>query len=173
MALRLPLLGVSLQHAPLLLLQTPLPSRQISFLRYLSVGPPDQRHRLPSAADADAALQDYLALKQRLDQDLAVGIKNGVLVVLRFLGSVPARVAAFNAMSKEEWAAKKKAMWATVKHEAHHYWVGTKLLGYEVRIAARHALKAAQGKTLSRRERAQLTRTTADLFRLVPMIIIV
>ncbi|KAL6755050.1 LETM1-like protein-domain-containing protein [Haematococcus lacustris] len=188
MALRLPLLGVSLQHAPLPLLQTPLPSRQISFLRYLSAGPPDQRHRLPSAADADAALQDYLALKQRLDQvqrpssiktpgqvlkDLAVGIKNGVLVVSRFLGSVPARVAAFNAMSKEEWAAKKKAMWATVKHEAHHYWVGTKLLGYEVRIAARHALKAAQGKTLSRRERAQLTRTTADLFRLVPMIIIV
>ncbi|KAJ9528467.1 hypothetical protein QJQ45_020357 [Haematococcus lacustris] len=188
MALRLPLLGVSFQHAPLPLLQTPLPSRQISFLRYLSAGPPDQRHRLPSAADADAALQDYLALKQRLDQvqrpssiktpgqvlkDLAVGIKNGVLVVSRFLGSVPARVAAFNAMSKEEWAAKKKAMWATVKHEAHHYWVGTKLLGYEVRIAARHALKAAQGKTLSRRERAQLTRTTADLFRLVPMIIIV
>ncbi|KAJ9505326.1 hypothetical protein QJQ45_005737 [Haematococcus lacustris] len=188
MALRLPLLGDSLQHAPLPLLQTPLPSRQISFLRYLSAGPPDQRHRLPSAADADAALQDYLALKQRLDQvqrpssiktpgqvlkDLAIGIKNGVLVVLRFLSSVPARVAAFNAMSKEEWAAKKKAMWATVKHEAHHYWVGTKLLGYEVRIAARHALKAAQGKTLSRRERAQLTRTTADLFRLVPMIIIV
>ncbi|GFH18278.1 hypothetical protein HaLaN_15052 [Haematococcus lacustris] len=68
MALRLPLLGDSLQHAPLPLLQTPLPSRQISFLRYLSAGPPDQRHRLPSAADADAALQDYLALKQRLDQ---------------------------------------------------------------------------------------------------------
>lgn len=51
--------------------------------------------------------------------------------------------------------------------------VGTKLLGYEVRIASRHALKAAQGKQLSRRERAQLTRTTADLFRLVPMIIII
>ncbi len=51
--------------------------------------------------------------------------------------------------------------------------VGLKLLGYEIRIASRHALKAAQGKTLSRRERTQLTRTTADLFRLVPMIIIV
>jgi hypothetical protein len=51
--------------------------------------------------------------------------------------------------------------------------VGLKLLGYEIRIASRHALKAAQGKTLTRRERTQLTRTTADLFRLVPMIIIV
>jgi LETM1 and EF-hand domain-containing protein 1 len=50
--------------------------------------------------------------------------------------------------------------------------VGIKLLSYEVRIASRHAFKAAQGKQLSRRERAQLTRTTADLFRLVPMVII-
>lgn len=51
--------------------------------------------------------------------------------------------------------------------------VGSKLLAYEVRIASRHAWKAASGKALSRRERAQLTRTTADLFRLVPMVIIV
>ena len=51
--------------------------------------------------------------------------------------------------------------------------MGTKLLGLEVRIASRIAWKAARGKQLTRRERAQLTRTTADLFRLVPMVVII
>eukprot|EP00198_Chlamydomonas_reinhardtii_P011810 XP_001701147.1 predicted protein [Chlamydomonas reinhardtii] len=49
---------------------------------------------------------------------------------------------------------------------------GEQLLAYEVRIASGYALKAARGETLTRRERRQLTRTTADLFRLVPLIII-
>lgn len=51
--------------------------------------------------------------------------------------------------------------------------MGTKLLWTEVKIASRYAIKALRGKQLTRRERAQLTRTTADLFRLVPMIVIV
>lgn len=50
--------------------------------------------------------------------------------------------------------------------------VGTKLLSYEVRISMRLAFKAARGNSLSRRERQQLTRTTADVFRLVPMLVI-
>ena len=51
--------------------------------------------------------------------------------------------------------------------------VGTKLLGKEVRIAARLGKRVLQGKTLSRRERQQLTRTTADIFRLVPFAVFV
>ena len=50
--------------------------------------------------------------------------------------------------------------------------VGTKLLGYEIKISARLAMKVATGKELLRRERQQLLRTVADLFRLVPMIVI-
>ncbi|KIM49178.1 hypothetical protein M413DRAFT_98946 [Hebeloma cylindrosporum] len=58
--------------------------------------------------------------------------------------------------------------WKTVKHEAQHYWHGTKLLVSEVRISSRLQWKILQGDTLTRRERRQLKRTTQDLLRLVP-----
>eukprot|EP00250_Pteridium_aquilinum_P034404 c7536_g1_i1 orf=631-1224(-) len=53
------------------------------------------------------------------------------------------------------------------------YWVGTKLLWTDVRVSSRLLLKLARGKNLSRRERQQLTRTTADMFRLVPFAIFI
>lgn len=49
-----------------------------------------------------------------------------------------------------------------------HYWLGFKLLWVDVRISSRLLVKLVNGKSLSRRERQQLTRTTADIFRLVP-----
>lgn len=54
-----------------------------------------------------------------------------------------------------------------------HYWLGSKLLWADVRISSRLLLKLAGGKSLSRRERQQLTRTTADVFRLVPFAVFV
>ncbi|RDB21009.1 LETM1 and EF-hand domain-containing protein 1, mitochondrial [Hypsizygus marmoreus] len=59
-------------------------------------------------------------------------------------------------------------VWKKVKHEAQHYWHGTKLLVSEVRISSRLQWKILQGETLTRRERRQLKRTTQDLLRLVP-----
>ncbi|KAF9457179.1 LETM1-like protein-domain-containing protein [Collybia nuda] len=59
-------------------------------------------------------------------------------------------------------------VWKKVKHEANHYWHGTKLLVSEVRISSRLQWKILQGETLTRRERRQLKRTTQDLLRLVP-----
>lgn len=77
-------------------------------------------------------------------------------------------------------------VWKKVKHEANHYWNGTKLLVSEVRISSRLQWKILQGETLTRRERRQvlattypqpffqlivffqLKRTTQDLLRLVP-----
>ncbi|KAF5381099.1 hypothetical protein D9615_003905 [Tricholomella constricta] len=58
--------------------------------------------------------------------------------------------------------------WKKVKHEAQHYWHGTKLLVSEVRISSRLQWKILQGETLTRRERRQLKRTTQDLLRLAP-----
>jgi LETM1 and EF-hand domain-containing protein 1, mitochondrial len=46
--------------------------------------------------------------------------------------------------------------------------VGFKLFGFELRVATRLVWKQLQGQALTRRERKQLTRTTADLFRMVP-----
>jgi len=166
----------------------PSGKRHLSFMRHLS-GEAKRPKRLdvPDAADADDALAEYTNLKDRLDRlnkpatmrsntevlkDILKGTRDGLMTVGGFIYAIPAYINAHRQLSSEEKAAKRKAMWATVKQEAHHYWVGAKLLRLEVSIASRHAWRAAQGKQLSRRERAQLTRTTADLIRLVPMVII-
>ena len=65
---------------------------------------------------------------------------------------------------------KKLTIWERVKHEAKHYWNGTKLLATEVRISTRLATKMALGYELTRREYRQLKRTTMDLMRLIPFL---
>jgi LETM1 and EF-hand domain-containing protein 1 len=62
----------------------------------------------------------------------------------------------------------KLTLMQKIKHEAQHYWDGTKLLATEVRISSKLALKMAAGYELSRREHRQLQRTVQDLGRLVP-----
>ncbi|KAF4576520.1 hypothetical protein EYR40_000759 [Pleurotus pulmonarius] len=64
-------------------------------------------------------------------------------------------------------------VWKKVKHEAQHYWHGSKLLVSEVRISARLQWKILHGETLTRRERRQLKRTTQDLLRLVPFAVFI
>ncbi|KAG6820611.1 hypothetical protein H0H93_014527 [Arthromyces matolae] len=64
-------------------------------------------------------------------------------------------------------------VWKKVKHEAQHYWHGSKLLVSEVRISSRLQWKILQGETLTRRERRQLKRTTQDLLRLVPFAVFI
>ncbi|KAJ3119256.1 hypothetical protein HK098_005628 [Nowakowskiella sp. JEL0407] len=67
---------------------------------------------------------------------------------------------------------KKKSWWEKAKHEFHHYWTGFKLLGAEISISGRLLSKLLKGEKLTRREQRQLRRTTGDIFRLVPLIII-
>ncbi|KAK3264026.1 hypothetical protein CYMTET_27209 [Cymbomonas tetramitiformis] len=71
-------------------------------------------------------------------------------------------------MSRQDWVIFSKESWSHLKHEMKHYWVGTKLLGTEVKIAAKLVFGLLQGEKLTRRERRQLRRTTGDLLRLVP-----
>lgn len=47
-------------------------------------------------------------------------------------------------------------VWKKVKHEAQHYWHGSKLLGAEVRISSRLVWKILHGEALTRRERRQV-----------------
>ncbi|QRW01721.1 LETM1 and EF-hand domain-containing protein anon-60Da, mitochondrial [Ceratobasidium sp. AG-Ba] len=63
--------------------------------------------------------------------------------------------------------------WAWVKHEANHYWDGSKLLAAEVRVSSKLLRKVLNGARLTRRERRQLTRTTTDLLRLIPFAVFV
>jgi hypothetical protein len=47
-------------------------------------------------------------------------------------------------------------VWTKVKHEASHYWHGTKLLASDIRISSRLLASLLRGKTLTRRERRQV-----------------
>ena len=138
---------------------------------------------LPDAAECDEAIKEYQEVRtarlpstyrtagQRA-KDLLSALVNGVIVAVQFLLALPGKIWALRLKSREQWAADWASAKKTIKHEAHHYWVGTKLLATDARIASGLALKAMRGGELTRRERRQLTRTTADLFRLVPMVII-
>jgi LETM1 and EF-hand domain-containing protein 1 len=64
--------------------------------------------------------------------------------------------------------APKLTLWQKVKHEVQHYWDGTKLLGFEIKVSFKLALKSAAGYELTRRENKQLERTIQDIVRLVP-----
>ena len=48
-------------------------------------------------------------------------------------------------------------VWKKVKHEAQHYWHGSKLLVSDVRIASKLQWKILHGDTLTRRERRQVS----------------
>jgi LETM1 and EF-hand domain-containing protein 1 len=48
------------------------------------------------------------------------------MVLLRFLASLPGRINEWRAMSREDWAKWRSETWATIKHEAHHYWVSAR-----------------------------------------------
>ncbi len=50
---------------------------------------------------------------------------------------------------------KKLTLWQKVKKEVVHYWDGTKLLGTEIKISSKLALKMAGGYELTRREHRQ------------------
>lgn len=63
---------------------------------------------------------------------------------------------------------KKLTLWEKIKKEAAHYRDGTKLLGFEIKVSFKLAMKMAAGHELSRREWRQLKRTVQDLVRLVP-----
>ncbi|KAK6201343.1 LETM1-like protein-domain-containing protein [Scheffersomyces amazonensis] len=62
----------------------------------------------------------------------------------------------------------KQSIWDKVKHEVQHYWAGTKLLGYELKVSTKLLIKYMSGYALSRRESNQLQRTLTDVVRLVP-----
>ncbi|KAL5698948.1 hypothetical protein ACHQM5_029917 [Ranunculus cassubicifolius] len=90
----------------------------------------------------------------------------------RVLGIGPA-LKAIAMMSRADWAKKMRHLKTEVVETLKHYWLGFKLLWADVRICSRLMVKLGRGKSLSRRERQQLTCTTADIFRLVPFAVFI
>ncbi|KAG1039987.1 hypothetical protein G6F42_029152 [Rhizopus arrhizus] len=52
----------------------------------------------------------------------------------------------------------KKTLWTKVKEEAVHYWHGTQLLGFEIRVSSKLTWKLLNGGKLTRREHRQVNR---------------
>eukprot|EP00878_Enallax_costatus_P041516 GHUV01048318.1.p1 GENE.GHUV01048318.1~~GHUV01048318.1.p1 ORF type:complete len:249 (+),score=45.91 GHUV01048318.1:648-1394(+) len=143
---------------------------------------------LPGAQDCDDAIEHYARARSLYQGNLAppstyrtatqrvidifVASVRGVTSVLGWTVRLPGKLYSLTTWSRDDWSTWWTGMKKTIKDEAHHYWVGLKLLAFDVRVASGLALKTMRGNQLTRRERKQLTRTTADMFRLVPMIII-
>lgn len=73
----------------------------------------------------------------------------------------------FNTIQKKAEAPKQPILtraWVKIKHEANHYWDGTKLLASEIKISARLLRRTLQGKALTRRERRQVRRNLCILY---------
>ncbi|KAF5741575.1 LETM1 and EF-hand domain-containing protein 1 mitochondrial isoform X1 [Tripterygium wilfordii] len=130
-----------------------------------------------SPEECDQAVEGLSTVKAKAkakqmqeSQKSATSILKRVWAMLLGIGPALRAVAS---MSREDWANKLNHWKDEFKSTMQHYWLGTKLLWADVRISSRLLLKLARGKGLSRRERQQLTRTTADIFRLVPVAVFI
>lgn len=113
-----------------------------------------------------------LTLRERAARTTAAA-RAGLVSLLRLVVSIPGGTVRWLALPLSDKKTSLASAWSSVASELRHYWVGTKLLGTEVKIASRLGVRVLRGNTLSRRERKQLTRTVADMFRLVPMLVFV
>ncbi|XP_057475613.1 uncharacterized protein LOC130763662 [Actinidia eriantha] len=130
-----------------------------------------------SAEECDQAVEGLSCVKAKAKaKQLHESHKGAKSIVKRLWAALLGIGPAFRAvacMSREDWAKKFRHWKDEFKSAMQHYWLGTKLLWADARISSRLLLKLASGKGLSRRERQQLTRTTADIFRLVPFAVFI
>lgn len=68
---------------------------------------------------------------------------------------------------------KKETLWEKTKATLAHYRDGTRLLGADIAIAYRLVRRVTRGKSLTRRERKLLLRTSTDVLRLFPFLFFV
>ncbi|KAK3138611.1 hypothetical protein QOZ80_5AG0371070 [Eleusine coracana subsp. coracana] len=130
-----------------------------------------------SPEECDQAVEGLSSAKAKAKaKQVQESLKAGQSVIqkvwARILGIGPA-LRAVASMSRADWAVKLKHWKDEFVSTLQHYWLGIKLLWADVRISSRLLVKLAGGKSLSRRERQQLTRTTADIFRLVPVAVFI
>jgi hypothetical protein len=64
-----------------------------------------------------------------------------------------------------------RELWGMFKETCQHYYIGSKLLWAEIKLARSIVSRLVTGHSMTRRERMQLIRTTLDIFRVVPLTI--
>jgi LETM1-like protein len=139
--------------------------------RHRNLLKPLEKTRIPTPSSAPESTDPLNQLSKtstkgmvRKGLDLIVGAFKAVLL---FTVSLPGNILYF-VMRPTETKERLQGFWETAKHEANHYWVGTKLLWEEIKTARMLVGKTLGGTALTRRERKQLLRTVSDLFRLIP-----
>ena len=87
----------------------------------------------------------------------------------------PAKPNMLVGMAQNTWWAvtHPKESWVIVKEGALHYWLGTKLLWREIKLATDIVGRVLTGHGMTRRERQQLVRTTGDIFRMFPLAVFI
>jgi LETM1 and EF-hand domain-containing protein 1 len=142
---------------------------------------------ISDARKCDTAISELRQTKHRVAQNksqaeddwrrkaavAAQAVRSGSIKAVKWIVALPGNIATHLQKPWSEQVVVYKGWWKTIKKEAKHYWMGCKLLAADVRVAGRLINKVLHGKQLTRRERKQLTRTAADVFRLVPFIIFV
>ncbi|GJT81858.1 LETM1 and EF-hand domain-containing protein 1, mitochondrial-like protein [Tanacetum coccineum] len=130
-----------------------------------------------SPEDCDVAVEDLSVVKAKAKSKqlkesqkdvkfVANKVRSMLLWVIQALKTIVS-------MSRKDWVIKLNHWKDELKTTLQHYWLGARLLWADVRISSRLLLKLTTGRTLTRRERQQLTRTTADIFRLVPFAVFI
>ncbi|KAK9259934.1 LETM1-like protein-domain-containing protein [Lipomyces tetrasporus] len=138
--------------------------------------PPEQKATSASATNEDKeGLKEISDAKEKAEQsaDRASEIILGKKVESATLpaeADTTSTVATASTTAKPAVSEKKPktSLWAKIKGAVQHAWDGTRLLGVEVKISLKLAMKMLAGYELTRRESRQLKRTTEDLIRLVP-----
>ncbi|KAI7726342.1 hypothetical protein M8C21_007998 [Ambrosia artemisiifolia] len=151
--------------------------RCLSVVPNLDVQQPQKQVKEASPADCDDAVEDLSVVKAKAKakqvQESGKDVKfivNKVRDMLLWIGQALRAIAS---MSRKDWVVKLHHWKDEVKNTLQHYWLGMRLLWADVRISSRLLLKLSSGRSLTRRERQQLTRTTADIFRLVPFAVFI
>ncbi|KAI3809340.1 hypothetical protein L1987_25312 [Smallanthus sonchifolius] len=152
------------------------PFKGAESVRYSSVAPQKQVKEA-SPADCDDAVEDLSVAKAKAkSKQLQESGKDGKFIVNKVKGMllwIGQAIRAIASMSRKDWVIKLHHWKDELEITLQHYWLGTRLLWADVRISSRLLLKLSSGRSLTRRERQQLTRTTADIFRLVPFAVFI
>ncbi len=126
-----------------------------------------------SATATAATATKTLATKEKSVPDKAQAmLQSAISTIVSFIMKIPG-VLWFYLTHPKEFKEKMMELKEAAKKEAHHYYMGTKLLIADLRTAKKMLARSLNGTPLTRRERKQLIRTVTDVFRLVPMSIFV
>ena len=127
-----------------------------------------------SSSSSDNPTKPPTALKKdpSFQEKSITMMKSMVSSITSFLAKIPG-VLWFYLTHPTEFKQKLIELKEAAKKEAHHYYMGSKLLLADIRTARQMLGRLLQGSTLTRRERKQFIRTVTDVFRVVPMSIFV